>query len=97
MVQLESNLFLGFGNIVDLLIQKGAEINSSNNRGDTALMLAALNGNSNCPCFATETEKKCYDYERPKNKEGKRDKFDHVQLFKMYYCALNMFWYRRTP
>lgn len=42
---------VGYRSIVDLLIEKGAQINTSNNRGDTVLMLAALNGDLNYFCF----------------------------------------------
>lgn len=47
---LYKNSFEGFGKIVRMLIEKGAEINAVNINKNSALILAALKGNtSNAP------------------------------------------------
>lgn len=41
------NLFAGFENIVQTLIEHGANINATNNDGESALLLAAAKGSEN--------------------------------------------------
>lgn len=43
-------MYLGFKEIVDILIQKGANVNHAPNDGNSALILGAESGNLKRPC-----------------------------------------------